>query len=137
MDAPSATTLALPSTPEAGALARQAVRALCSEAQLAEDACDVALLLVTELVSNAVRHAGAAPVLDVELLGDAIRIAVRDPSPTLPRAVGAPDDLIERGRACSSWSRSRRAGAPSRARTARPSGARSSWPARPAWPRSS
>jgi anti-sigma regulatory factor (Ser/Thr protein kinase) len=98
MDAPSATTLALPSTPEAGALARQAVRALCSEAHLAEEACDVALLLVTELVSNAVQHAGAAPVLDVQIFGDAIRIAVRDPSPTLPEPAGAPDDLVERGR---------------------------------------
>ncbi|MFF1870637.1 ATP-binding protein [Kitasatospora herbaricolor] len=45
---------------------------------------DDLLLVVSELVTNAVRHAGGPGVVDLALLPDAVDIAVSDPSRTLP-----------------------------------------------------
>ncbi|MFE2912673.1 ATP-binding protein [Kitasatospora indigofera] len=45
---------------------------------------DDLLLVVSELVTNAVRHAGGAGTVDLALLPDAVDIAVSDPSRTLP-----------------------------------------------------
>lgn len=67
----------------APATARASVRAACAPAfpQLVDDA----LLLVSEVVTNAVEH-GRAPVrLSVDCDPDGITVAVEDGSPTLPR----------------------------------------------------
>ncbi|MFC9330750.1 ATP-binding protein [Kitasatospora sp. NPDC057015] len=45
---------------------------------------DDLLLVVSELVTNAVRHAGGPGTLDLAVLQDAVDIAVSDPSRSLP-----------------------------------------------------
>lgn len=61
------------------------------------DGCDVdreiALLLTSELVTNAIRHAQTRFAVEVELPGDgAIRVSVTDASPAQPRVVIAPPE---------------------------------------------
>jgi CheY-like chemotaxis protein len=59
---------------------------------------DTAALLVTELVGNAVRHADSECEVSVRLLGDVIRVDVRDASSDLPRRRQAdPDETSGRG----------------------------------------
>lgn len=63
-----------------------------------EDLVDTAGLLVSELVTNAVLHARAAPTVVVRLVRDLLRIEVIDPSSRLPRAKGyAVDSSTGRG----------------------------------------
>ena len=45
---------------------------------------DVAVLLTSEVVSNAVLHSNATPVVSVDLDGERIRVEVADASPALP-----------------------------------------------------
>jgi anti-sigma regulatory factor (Ser/Thr protein kinase) len=49
-----------------------------------DDLLDVALLLVTEVVTNAVLHAGPPVCLRVTLHLDQLVVEVEDPDPTLP-----------------------------------------------------
>jgi PAS domain S-box-containing protein len=49
------------------------------------DDVDVALLLTSELVTNALLHAGDVDEVTLEERGDRVRVAVQDPSPVLPR----------------------------------------------------
>jgi anti-sigma regulatory factor (Ser/Thr protein kinase) len=73
----------LPRDPSAAALARRAVEA--EAADLSDAQLDVARLLVSELVTNAVRHAGAGPdrPLHVQLLRGPrwVVVAVADEGP--------------------------------------------------------
>jgi anti-sigma regulatory factor (Ser/Thr protein kinase) len=48
--------------------------------------CDVAVLLVSELVTNVVLHAQTPLVLRVGRVGNVIRVEVEDQSPTVPTA---------------------------------------------------
>jgi anti-sigma regulatory factor (Ser/Thr protein kinase)/anti-anti-sigma regulatory factor len=92
--------LRLAPTPTAPAVARAFVREVCRYWELAlPDATvtDRAVLLVNELVTNAVVHAHTEIRLRLELRGDRLHIAVRDGSPTLLRVV-APDWQAEGGR---------------------------------------
>ena len=57
-----------------------------------EDALDAVQLLVTELVTNAVVHAGAKPNVAVILLPHALRVEVGDDDPSGPVARQAADD---------------------------------------------
>ena len=50
----------------------------------AGDAIDTVVLLVSELVTNAVLHAGSEVDLSVRLLPDAVRVEVVDTSPVIP-----------------------------------------------------
>jgi anti-sigma regulatory factor (Ser/Thr protein kinase) len=52
--------------------------------ELPREAAEDALLIVSELVTNAVRHGQPDVVLNLEVLGDRIRIEVRDGSEHLP-----------------------------------------------------
>lgn len=63
----------------------------------AEEAIDVVVLLVSELVTNAVLHAGSRVELSVHLLSDAVRVEVVDTSPVLPTPKDA-DDTETSGR---------------------------------------
>lgn len=56
----------------------------------------MARLLVTELVSNAVRHGSGAPVLGVVRTGGSLRAFVDDESPDMP-VVLPHDSLMEYG----------------------------------------
>jgi serine/threonine-protein kinase RsbW len=83
----------LPGTPEAAFAARRELLAVNGvlPARLRDDL----LLLVTELVTNAVRHAGCPPHqgLRVELVlgAEVIRVAVRDRGGRFRRAAPCPD----------------------------------------------
>jgi anti-sigma regulatory factor (Ser/Thr protein kinase) len=57
---------------------------------------DDVLLVVSELVTNAVRHAPGPLILELSLLSGGIGIGVRDSSPSLPR-LRAPDRTGGRG----------------------------------------
>ncbi len=72
---------ALPATVEGAALARDFTRAVLAGLPALEDA----LLVVTELVTNAVRHGGGKPVLRLWTGAARLRIEVSDASPRLPR----------------------------------------------------
>jgi two-component sensor histidine kinase len=56
--------------------------------------CDDVALVVTELVANAVRHAGTDIQISVSALGDGVRLEVRDGStrPLRPRAALSSDE---------------------------------------------
>ncbi|WP_432573183.1 ATP-binding protein [Kineococcus sp. SYSU DK005] len=64
--------------------ARQELRGCCRHLGVDEDACDVVLLLSSELVTNAVLH-GAPPVhLDAGFDGARVHLAVSDADPHHP-----------------------------------------------------
>lgn len=88
----------LPAVRPAAALAREATRAAVAAWRLGHLA-DEAVLLVSELVTNAVEHAGPgvpATVLRLEYGDGWLRIEVHDSSPHAPRP-RTPDWLDESG----------------------------------------
>lgn len=94
----SSTRLALPRTAESGSLARAALRRLLDDAGVEQDVRETAVLLATELVTNAVEHGGGSSYLDATVRPDAVRLEVSDESPTLPAPSESLTDLDERGR---------------------------------------
>jgi anti-sigma regulatory factor (Ser/Thr protein kinase) len=81
-EAVASTELSLPSDPIAPALARAGVRSLTHDLPFAV-AADLALL-VTEVVSNAVRHSGMAPTDDILVrlsTNRTVRVEVLDQGP--------------------------------------------------------
>jgi anti-sigma regulatory factor (Ser/Thr protein kinase) len=77
--------LELPANADAPARARAAVRDVA--ATLAQDDVWRAQLIVTELVTNAVKHGPGGPVqLDLEAGGDGVRGHVADPGPGIRRS---------------------------------------------------
>ncbi|GLY50374.1 ATP-binding protein [Lentzea sp. NBRC 102530] len=72
--------LSLPKSLVAALLAREEVRQACAEWQLPA-LVDDALVVVSELVENAVRHAGSEPVLRIELRPSGLSLAVHDGDP--------------------------------------------------------
>ncbi|MEU0674691.1 ATP-binding protein [Streptomyces sp. NPDC006172] len=58
---------------------------------------DDALLVVTELVTNAVRHGGGLTGFDARLAGDALTVSVSDASPALPHTVPRDDPAAPGG----------------------------------------
>lgn len=79
--------------------ARRFVRGML-ESWGASDLTETVVLLVSELVTNAVVHAGTAARLHVSLDGQSVRIEVEDqhPSRGLPMVAEVPPDDYERGR---------------------------------------
>ncbi|WP_435971726.1 ATP-binding protein [Streptomyces sp. Qhu_M48] len=51
----------------------------------APEAADTVILVVSELVTNALRHGGGTCTLDLTAHPDGIKVAVHDPSPQTPR----------------------------------------------------
>ena len=86
----------LPRDVSAASRARQVVRDACVRWRVRELSED-ATLLASELVTNAVRHAGSAPQLRVELDREQLVVAVSDGDPTPPRAA-RPDPEASGGR---------------------------------------
>jgi anti-sigma regulatory factor (Ser/Thr protein kinase) len=78
--------LALLPTPTSAATARSFVRELCSRWQL-DELADVAALLASELVTNAITHAGTPLELRLELREPRLHIAVHDHDPRTVRAL--------------------------------------------------
>ncbi|MFF8512980.1 ATP-binding protein [Streptomyces sp. NPDC015492] len=91
----------LPPSPAAVPVARRQVReaiAAWPAVPAASEAAHTAELVVSELVTNAVRYAGHQPISVVTQLSDAVlRVEVSDASPTLPTAA-LPDEDSEGGR---------------------------------------
>lgn len=85
-------SLDLPGGPGAAAVARRELSRLGSE--LEPPLLETLYLLVTELVSNAVKHAAAEMVsVRVSLLGDGVRAEVTDPGRGFdPAGTGVPRD---------------------------------------------
>jgi anti-sigma regulatory factor (Ser/Thr protein kinase) len=74
----------LPDGPEAASFARRAMARAADLWRLDRDMTETALLLVSELATNAIRH-GTPPVrLSLRLERDRLRVEVTDSSPTLP-----------------------------------------------------
>ena len=75
-------TLRLPARASAAAEAREAVRDTCRH--LPQDTVSDAALLVSELVTNAVRYAGGIITIAIDCQDDAVAIAVGDQSADQP-----------------------------------------------------
>ena len=73
----------LPLSDEAPALARDFLRTSSCTSHHSEVVED-AVLLVSELVTNSVRHGGPPVVVAVDCDGDTLQVRVRDGSPTMP-----------------------------------------------------
>lgn len=70
--------------PSSPAAARAAVRALLARHHVDEEQSEVAVLVVSELVTNAVVHAGTPVTVDADLEGGCLRVSVGDGSPEVP-----------------------------------------------------
>ncbi|WP_380167987.1 ATP-binding protein [Jannaschia sp. R86511] len=66
--------------------ARSFLRSCCADLALPEQLVGTAALLTSELVSNAVRHAGSGARLTVTSLPGGVRVEVADTSPVRPTA---------------------------------------------------
>jgi anti-sigma regulatory factor (Ser/Thr protein kinase) len=78
----SATSHPLPNNLRSPALARSILRAALADAPT--DTVDVAELLVSELVANAVMHAQTRSTLHIEVAGPRLTVSVEDCSSTAP-----------------------------------------------------
>ncbi|GAB6984094.1 ATP-binding protein [Nocardioides pyridinolyticus] len=78
--------------------ARQLVRAVLADARVSTEATETALLLVSELVTNAVLHADGRPVLDVAVEPELLRISVSDTGRGMPEVQTDNPLLSDRGR---------------------------------------
>lgn len=95
---PLLVSLPLPLTPEAACVARRATRdALLAWELLAEDWAWDVCLVVTELVTNALRHGGPRLRLELALLGGSVTVVVADGACGVPQPRASADDA-ESGR---------------------------------------
>lgn len=86
---PHLTVVDLPATAAAPSEARALVRRLMPTWRVSADCAEIALLLVSELVTNAVRHVGGPLTISFEMVGDVIRVDVRDLAAALPAVMEA------------------------------------------------
>jgi anti-sigma regulatory factor (Ser/Thr protein kinase) len=91
----SADVWVLPSDLTAAHLARLRIEHAC--AGMPQEKVDVARLLVTELVTNAVQHGAGTVVLHVARDGVRVRVHVEDESPDLPVVVEPKQPWPDRG----------------------------------------
>jgi anti-sigma regulatory factor (Ser/Thr protein kinase) len=77
----------LTAVPHASREARMAARLVLEDWDVPTPAVDDALLVISELVTNAVRHAGTASTLELELgqTGTQLRVTLADGSTVAPR----------------------------------------------------
>lgn len=102
---------ALPALPESVAGARRLTRARLDEWRVVAEAHEAAILIVSELVTNAVVHTASARVVcELRCLAGLLRIAVQDQGhqPCGPRLGRSSDDEHGRGlllvdAMCSAW----------------------------------
>lgn len=87
----------LSATPDATSLARHVVMRACESWDVG-DIAEVAQLIVTELVSNVLRHARTDMELSVARHGRYLHLSVRDRSTRMPRLGGGDGPLCEDGR---------------------------------------
>lgn len=75
--------LEFPDDPRSVSLARRLLTELLGQWEM-EDFVDLAALLITELVANAIRHVPGSCAVELTRRGDALRIAVVDTGPGIP-----------------------------------------------------
>lgn len=92
------TRMALEPSAQTGSLARRELRQLLDTAHIDQDTSDTAVLLATELVTNAVEHGRGSAYLDAAVQDSAIRLEVSDSSTIAPRPNPEVGELDERGR---------------------------------------
>ncbi|PRY14182.1 anti-sigma regulatory factor (Ser/Thr protein kinase) [Kineococcus rhizosphaerae] len=90
-------SLSLERSRRAASQARSFVRERCLEAGVAEGVCDSAVLMVSELVTNAVEHARSRVELAVAVSPRDVHVEVGDHNAALP-AVRHPDTGAVHGR---------------------------------------
>jgi anti-sigma regulatory factor (Ser/Thr protein kinase) len=88
----------LPDGPEGASFARRAMARAAELWRLDRELTETALLLVSEVTTNAIRH-GTPPVrLSLRLENNRLRVEVTDSSPALPEPTNAgPDQTSGRG----------------------------------------
>jgi anti-sigma regulatory factor (Ser/Thr protein kinase) len=91
-------SLELPADPRSASRARRFIRDFCRAADLDDEYCENASLLVSELVTNAVLHGRSRAVLDVRRPPPVLRVWVRDDNPALPPVGISPELTAESGR---------------------------------------
>jgi anti-sigma regulatory factor (Ser/Thr protein kinase) len=97
-DVPLPFRLDLREDPRAARTARQATTTVLAGWSVEAETVDTAALLVSELVNNAITHAGRPQQLRLRLLTDRIVLEVADPDTTPPRQLaGEPGDEGGRG----------------------------------------
>ena len=89
-------TATLPAAPSSPRSARTMVTEAMVAAGLPSEVIEDVKWLTSELATNAVVHAGTAFVVSIEISEDAVRVAVDDTNPSLPR-VRPPDGVSGRG----------------------------------------
>lgn len=92
------TRLALAPSAQTGSVARTALRELLDNADVDRDTRETAVLLATELVTNAVEHGHGDAYLDASVDAQTIRLEVTDASTVVPRPNAGVGRLDERGR---------------------------------------
>lgn len=91
-------SLAILRDPRSASVARRFISDFCNAARLGEELCQVAGLLVSELVTNAIRYGGSSALLEAQMPGGALRVTVADENPHLPEVGQAPALTAEGGR---------------------------------------
>jgi anti-sigma regulatory factor (Ser/Thr protein kinase) len=86
----AASTYELPASTSSARLARDLVRRALVGFET--PVVEIAELLVSELVTNAIAHAHSAPVMRIDVTGQAVRVAVQDASPGPVEVHEAPQD---------------------------------------------
>ena len=84
--------LALPAAPTSACTVRRFVEAFCTHNGLPEGVRDDAVLLVSEVVGNSLRHARSEARIRVDMIGPVLRVEVADDNPDLPRLRQTPPD---------------------------------------------
>ncbi len=79
-----AESVSLPAELSSARLARKVLQRLCRQVGLSEALAQEAAVLTSEVVTNAVRHAGGAPHLSVVVSPAGVYVEVQDGSPALP-----------------------------------------------------
>jgi signal transduction histidine kinase len=85
----------LPPTPHAPRFARRLVDAMCTRWHLDGELRERAQVVVTELVSNAVEHAGSGIELIITAQHHVLRIEVCDDNDTLPSPIDSLPDALQ------------------------------------------
>lgn len=92
-DRPLAASLRLFADLDAPAQARSFVRDFCTASGFSSDFSDVAVLLVSELVKNAIGQGEGEPTVEIQRAGHGLRIGVHDKRPTIPPQRDRPNVL--------------------------------------------
>jgi anti-sigma regulatory factor (Ser/Thr protein kinase) len=89
---PRSARLELEGAPHDPFEARRFAQQRLAEWDVGTTTCDVALLLVSELVTNAIKYAPGPIVVELEVAGEFLRVAVQDRA---AHAVPAPVPIVE------------------------------------------